>query len=105
MLILPSPPRAAHLANAVRVVAQNAEQLGGDTATTELPEDYVGNCALVTQEFSGRKVHAVFPSLEQACFAAGFAINPMMGGYGSVTIEAASHIPITHLSWDDWTFA
>ena len=88
----------------MRTIASILDNIGGDYATTELPEDYVGACSLQSENPIGTfKTLAVFPSFDEACTAASYAIAPD-GGYSNVTVAAAPTERVTHQTWDDWAF-
>ena len=66
------------------VIAQVADQIGGETATSYLPAGYTGRCAIVAE--SNSDVIAVLSSGMEAFRLAAYAITPD-GGYGSVSIQ------------------
>lgn len=80
------------------VIAQIADQIGGDLATSFLPEGYSGHCAIVTESTSD--VIAVLSSGIEAFRVAAYAITPD-GGYGSVGIHPTQEDE-THTSLLDW---
>lgn len=88
----------------MRTIASIPDEIGGDYATTDLPEGYVGTCALQSENPIGTfNTLAIFPSLQEACTAASYAISPD-GGYSNVTVAAAPTESATHQKWDDWAF-
>lgn len=83
------------------VIAQVADQIGGDTAKSYLPSGYSGRCAIVTE--SGSDVIAVLSNGIEALRVAAYAITPD-GGYGSVGIHPTQKDE-THSSLLDWIAA
>lgn len=79
-------------AKPAHVVASISEKIGGDRATARIPESYPRTCAMF---YSGRSeaLCAVFPSYSEAVIAARMAIDPTIGGYGSVTLDAGITAP------------
>lgn len=81
------------------VIAENAPEIGADTATSLVPANYQGPCAVV--EASGRGLAvAVLPSSVEAYRVARYAITPD-GGYGSVMVEMTERC-ITDQNFEDW---
>lgn len=80
------------------VIAQVADQIGGDVATSYLPAGYTGHCAIVAE--SNSDVIAVLSSGIEAFRVAAYAITPD-GGYGSVSIHP-TQLDETHESLLDW---
>jgi len=80
------------------VIAQVADQIGGEAATSYLPAGYTGHCAIVAE--SNSDVIAVLSSGIEAFRVAAYAITPD-GGYGSVSIHP-TQLDETHESLLDW---
>jgi hypothetical protein len=88
-----------------RKIGKQPDEIGGDYATTELPEDYIGPVALIAAKRNdpGKRTLAVFPTLSQACIAASYAVSPD-GGYSEVELVEAGEQVVTHDDWQDWAF-
>ena len=80
------------------VIAQVADQIGGEVATSYLHPGYIGHCAIVAE--SNSDVIAVLSNGIEAFRVAAYAITPN-GGYGSVSIHP-THLDQTHESLLDW---
>lgn len=81
-----------------RIVASIPEILGGNIATTGLPEDYDGPTKMLYDRHA-----AVFPTQADAITAAGAALRPDIGGFSTVSLVAAAPgEDITHQSVMDW---
>lgn len=89
----------------MRVIGKQPDEIGGDYATTELPENYDGRVALTCEKRNGegRRTLAVFPTLSQAHLAACYAVCPS-GGYSQVELIDAGDQAVTHEDWQDWAF-
>lgn len=86
------------------VVAKVRDELGGEYAVSRIPESRAGTCA-VFYRGSFRRYCAVFPTYRQAAVAARMAIDPTIGGYSDVVIEAGIAAPLNaefYLSASDW---
>ena len=79
------------------LLAENDDQIGGDTAISYVEKGYVGACEIKTD--NGFSI-AVLPTLEEAISVARYAIKPD-GGYGSVEIHSSS-LAITHSNFMNW---
>ncbi len=71
------------------------------TAVSNLPPDYEGPCELVVQGRTGQS--AVFPTVDDACAAARFAVGEL-GGYLRAQVKAGRDLAVTHRTWSDWAF-
>ena len=80
-----------------KLLAQNNDQIGGDTAISYVKEGYAGNCEIKTA--NGLSV-AILPTSSEAVSVARYAIKPE-GGYGSVEIHSST-LAITHSNFNDW---
>jgi hypothetical protein len=87
-----------HAATPSRIVARIPEILGGNTATSDLPEDYNGPTKMCYDNHA-----AVFPTQDTAIGAAGAALRPDIGGFSNVSLVApAPGEGITHQDVLDW---
>lgn len=85
-----------------RIVAKQPEVIGGDYATTILPEDHQGPVSMKVEGNDGNHtIEATFPTLQQAMTAASYAISPN-GGYSGVELIDGVGQPVTHVDWQDW---
>ncbi|WP_377806643.1 hypothetical protein [Azospirillum sp. A29] len=57
-----------------------------------VPEGYTGTCAMFYSGQSGTNC-AVFPTYSEAVIAARMAIDPTIGGYGEVILDAGITAP------------
>jgi len=80
-----------------KLLAQNNDQIGGDTAISYIEDEYTGACEIKT--INGLSI-AILPTLEEAVSVARYAIKPE-GGYGSVEIHTSS-LAFTHSSFIHW---
>ncbi|MCD1649701.1 hypothetical protein [Marinobacter adhaerens] len=80
------------------VIAQVADQIGGEVATSYLPAGYTGHCTIVAESTSD--AIAVLSSGIEAFRVAAYAITPD-GSYGSVSIHP-TQLDETHESFLDW---
>ncbi|KAA0576162.1 hypothetical protein FZ983_24210 [Azospirillum sp. B21] len=69
------------------VVARISEIIGGDIATSRIPESHPGTCAMFYSR-QPEALCAVFPTYSEALVAARMAIDPAIGGYGDVVLDA-----------------
>lgn len=87
-----------------RIVAKQPDAIGGDYATTVLPEDHQGAVSMRVQSSGGgHKIEATFPTLQQATIAASYAISPD-GGHSDVVLIDGAGRQVTHADWQDWAF-
>ncbi len=84
----------------LKIIHQQPLEVGGHTVTTELPNDYIGPCAVFESNFNNVFICA-FNSLHEAASAAIYATTPD-GGYGSTLIEPCSADMITHADFEEW---
>jgi len=85
-----------------RIIGKQPDAIGGDYATTCLPEDHQGAVSLVVSDGHGQRViEAVFPSLVEASAAACYAVSPA-GGYSQVELVDGTGQPVSHTGWQDW---
>jgi len=75
-----------------QIVARIRDELGGEYATSRVPEGHTGTCALFYRGRFGQHC-AIFPSYRQAAAAARMAIDPTIGGYGDVRIDLGVKAP------------
>ncbi len=80
------------------VIAQVADEIGGTAATSYLPPNYSGRCAVLSQ--SSFETIAILPNGLEAFRVAAYAITPD-GGFGSVEIQPSLECE-THKSFMDW---
>lgn len=80
------------------VIAQVADEIGGTAATSYLPPNYSGRCAVLSQ--SSFDTIAILPNGLEAFRVAAYAITPD-GGFGSVEIQPSLECE-THKSFMDW---
>lgn len=79
-------------AQSAHVVAKISNHLGGDLAVARVPEGHPGTCAMFYSGRSGTDC-AVFPTYSEAVIAARMAIDPTIGGYGEVILDAGTTAP------------
>ncbi len=85
-----------------RIVAKQPDVIGGDYATTMLPEDHQGPVSMKVRGCKRNNgIEATFPTLQQATTAAAYAISPN-GGYSGVELIDGAGQPVTHADWQDW---
>lgn len=86
----------------VRIIGKQPDEIGGDYATTILPEDHQGPVSMVVRSTEGRRsIEATFPNLMEASIAASYAVSPD-GGYSEVELVDGAGHPVTHLDWHEW---
>lgn len=83
------------------VFATGPWEAGGETATSLIPSDYTGPCAVIP--CSGTNKIGIFRTTVEAMQAARVAIQPD-GGYGSVKVECADSTDVNYETWEDWYF-
>jgi hypothetical protein len=66
-----------------------------------VPEGYKGCCKVIFKGSSSHESFAIFPNFDEAESAAHIAVNPTVGGYIRVRIEAATEA-ITYDTALDW---
>ncbi|GLR77508.1 hypothetical protein HUE56_29410 (plasmid) [Azospirillum oryzae] len=79
-------------AQPAHIVGTISNHLGGDLAVARVPEGYPGTCAMFYSGRSGTNC-AVFPTYSEAAIAARMAIDPTIGGYGEVILDAGITAP------------
>ncbi|SCW89733.1 hypothetical protein SAMN05216370_0074 [Pseudomonas peli] len=85
-----------------RIICKQPDAIGGDYATTILPEDHQGPVSLVVRNSKGKRaIEATFPTLKEANTAACYAVSPG-GGYSEVEIIDGAGHPVTHTDWQEW---
>ncbi|WP_447832687.1 hypothetical protein [Aeromonas salmonicida] len=66
-----------------------------------VPDGYHGRCKIIFERGYSRESCAVFPTFDEAEHAANMGVNPTVGGYSSVIIEATTEA-VTHNTAVDW---
>tara|TARA_Y100000780_G_scaffold119536_1_gene107817 strand:+ start:1958 stop:2233 length:276 start_codon:yes stop_codon:yes gene_type:complete len=85
-----------------RIVAKQPDEIGGDYATTVLPEGHQGPVSMQVRGCKGdHEIEATFPTLHQATMAASYAISPD-GGYSDVVLIDGTGQQVTHADWQEW---
>lgn len=82
------------------LVAMNPLEIGGDTAISDLPEEYKGKVQVVRD--GDVDVIAVMPNVESGLSVARYAITPN-GGFGSVfVLPAPAEMQVTENNFMEW---
>lgn len=85
-----------------RIIGKQPDAIGGDYATTILPEDHQGPVSLVVRNSKGKRaIEATFPNLTEANTAACYAVSPD-GGFSEVELTDGAGHPVTHTDWQKW---
>jgi hypothetical protein len=82
-----------------RTLCSQPEELGGESAYTEIFGKYEGHCA-VRALFTGMII-AVLPNVSEAESVACYA-STLDGGFGSTVVVSAPSLPVTHETFIEW---